>query len=41
MENKEFIRYASIIQLIKETQKHAYRLGRTALVNTLYESLKF
>lgn len=36
MENKEFIRYASIIQLIKETQKHAYRLGKTALVKLIY-----
>ncbi|WP_434565308.1 DUF4065 domain-containing protein [Thermoanaerobacterium thermosaccharolyticum] len=36
MENREFIRYASIVYIIKETEKYGYRLGRTALVKLIY-----
>ncbi|MDI3312583.1 MAG: hypothetical protein QJR05_14315 [Thermoanaerobacterium sp.] len=36
MESKEFVRYASIVYIIKETERYGYRLGRTALVKLIY-----
>jgi len=36
MENKEFVRYATIIDIIKEMKKREYKIGRTALVKLIY-----
>jgi len=36
MENKEFMRYATIIGIIKEMKKCEYKIGRTALVKLIY-----
>lgn len=36
MENNEFIRYATIIEIIKEVKKSHNKIGRTALVKLIY-----
>lgn len=36
MENNEFVRYASIVHIIREMNKSGYILGKTALVKLVY-----